>query len=156
MSFKKKDLELYNIVSQVKNICISSQGNIGTDYILNEILKFTNHTKPLFLKFISLWNVNKKELAVEYFSSRIGSTIGEELAHILHKFDSLNSSELVEQLNIYQNNVRQEKETIRNKNQERQTTLFYALSVSVVMVVILNMLITIIFNSVFQQINYII
>lgn len=148
---KKKDIEIYNIISQIKNIHISTNGDIGVDYILEQVLRFSKHTKPMFLKFISLWNINKKELAVEQFSIASGSQVGIDLANFLYKFDNLKGEDLIEQLNIYQNKVRQEKETLRNKSQERKTNILYFISIGVIMLILVNMVITIMLGSVMQQ-----
>lgn len=152
---KKRDIELLNIVAQMKNIYITLKGNVGTDYVLNEILKFSKYTKGIFIKFNTLWNLNRKDEAVEFFTIASGSDIGRDLAYLIIKLDGLHEHEIIEQLSLYQNVVRQTKETYRNKSQERKTTFYFTLSTILVIAIILNMLVTIIFTNLLEQFRYI-
>lgn len=151
---KKKDIELYNIVSQLKNMCLSTQGTMGTDYVLNEIVNYTKYTRSIFTKFISLWNIDRKDEAVEQFNREIGSLLGQELSAILYKFDSLEGKELVNHLDLYQNSIRQEKETHRVKVQERKTTLLYFSAITVVVLILINLIVTLIFSNLADQILF--
>lgn len=151
---KKKDIELYNIVSQLKNMCLSTQSTMGADYVLNEIVNYTKHTRPIFTKFISLWNIDRKDEAVEQFNREIGSLLGQELSAILYKFDSLEGKELVNHLDLYQNSIRQERETHRVKVQERKTTLLYFSAITVVVLILINLIVTLIFSNLADQILF--
>ena len=152
---KKRDLELYNIVSQIKNIYKTTQGSVGVDYILREILKFTRFTKTIFVKFISLWDLNKKDEALEYFVYTTDSTIRRDLANIIFKLDSLKEEEIMEQLDMYQNAVRQEKDTYRLKSQEAKSAAYYALSIFLIILILFNMLVTVIFTDLMNQFRFI-
>lgn len=151
---KKRDIELYNLISQIKNIYITLNGNIGSDYVLREILKFTKYTKNMFIRFVSLWNLNKKEEAVEYFIDATQSDVGRDIAHIFDKLDKLKKDDILEQLSMYQKNVKQNKETLRVKRQETKSTLYYSLSVFLVILILLNMLITLVFSNLLHQFSF--
>lgn len=152
---KKRDLELFNIISQIKNIYITMDGNIGTDYVLTEVLKFSKHTKVIFIKFMTLWNINKRSLAIDYFTEASNSTIGRDLAFLLGKLDNLKKEEILDQLDIYQNTVRQTKETYRLKAQEGKSLFYYIISIGLVLLIIVNMLFVIIFSNLMEQFQYI-
>lgn len=128
----KKNLEIFRAVTQLKNLAIIKQKNPpGAEFILEQLRKFTQTTRPIFNRMISLWNVGRKEEACEYFKQAINTKEGEELANFFLKLDSMNPVELKNQLILFQEVVKRERETHKlNRNKNRSYVYYAAVSIA--------------------------
>ena len=142
----KKNRELYRAISQLKNLSIARRNeSIGSDYVITEIMKFTNITKPIFSKMLSFWYIGRKEEAVEYFTEKIDTREGGDLGSLFLKLDSLNIFELADQLDLFQTNVKTERRTKREKANERNSNIMYEVVIISAFVVLLNFVVIVLY-----------
>jgi len=143
----KKDAankEIYRSLSQLINLfTIKGESILGSNYIFEEIIKYSKVTKPVYLKMLSMWNMNKKQQAADYFADTIGTKEARALAAIFLKLDSISPQELKLQLLNYQNNIKTEAITTREKINERNGNLIYILAIISAVVVLLNFLVVV-------------
>ncbi len=114
---------------------------IGSNYIFEEIIKFSKVTRSVYQQMLSIWNMNRREEAAEYFARAIGTKDAKDLAAVFLKLDYLNPGELKNQLIHYRNNMRSEKITLREKINERNGNLMYVVTIVSAIVVLLNFLV---------------
>lgn len=134
--------EIYRTISQMINLfTLKGSKVIGSNYIFEEIIKFSRLTRPIYQQMLSIWNLNRRQEAVEYFTSAIGTKDAKNLAGVFLKLDYLGPGELKSQLIHYRNNMRAEKVTLREKINERNGNLMYVLAIVSAIVVLLNFLV---------------
>jgi len=156
--FKKRgreaaNREIYRTISQLINLfTIKGEVALGSNYILEEIIKFSKVTRPVYLKMLSMWNMNIREEAADYFATAIGTKEARDLANIFLKFDHLRPGELKGQLINYQNNIKTERITVRERANERNGNLIYILAIVSAVVVLLNFLVVVL-TDVFASYN---
>ena len=144
--------EIYHTISQMINLFnVKTDENISSNYIFEEIIKFAGTLKPIYFQMLSLWNMNRRDEAVDYFAREIGTREAKDLASVFLKLDYLNLRELKNQLVHYQNNMRTEKITSREKINERNGNLMYILAIISAIVVLLNFLIIVLVVEVFSS-----
>jgi len=149
----KKDIEIYRAITQLKNLAIAQQDKpLGADFIIEQLMKFTNITKSTFSKMLSIWRLGQEEKACEYFAKNIDTKLGTELAGVLLKLDKINPVELKEQLILYQNNVKSEKKTEHLRKMEALSTLIYLPIIGTALIVLLNFVIITIYIDQMQNI----
>jgi hypothetical protein len=147
--FKKKareeaNREIYRTVSLLINLfTIKGEVVLGSNYILEEVVKTVKVTRPIYLKMLSLWNMNKREEAAGYFATAIGTKEARDLAGVFLKLDRLRPGELKGQLINYQNNIKTERITARERTNERNGNLIYILAIISAVVVLLNFLVVV-------------
>ncbi|MBM3708624.1 MAG: hypothetical protein FJW69_09880 [Actinobacteria bacterium] len=143
----KKDAankEIYRSLSQLINLfTIKGEGILGSNYVIEELIKNARITKPVYLKMLSMWNMNKKQQAADYFADIIGTKEARALAAIFLKLDNISPQELKLQLLNYQNNIKTEAITAREKINERNGNLIYILAIISAVVVLLNFLVVV-------------
>ncbi|MCL4415443.1 MAG: hypothetical protein M1365_01885 [Actinobacteria bacterium] len=145
--------EIYRTISQLINLfTIKGETILGSNYILGEIVKFSKVTKPVYLQMLSMWNMNMREKAAEYFADAIGTKEAADLATIFLKLDFISPKELKGQLTNYQNNIKTEAITARERVNERNGNLIYILAIVSAVVVLLNFLV-IVLTDVFSSYN---
>jgi len=136
--------EIYRSLSQLINLfTIKGDSILGSNYILEEIIKYNKVTKPVYLKMLSMWNMNERQQAADYFAETIGTKEARALATIFLKLDHISPKELKVQLLNYQNNIKTEAITAREKINERNGNLIYMLAIISAVVVLLNFLIVV-------------
>ena len=144
--------EIYRIISQMINLfTVKGETVMGSNYIFNQIIKFSRATRPIYYQMLSIWNMNKREEAADYFAKAIGTKEAGDLASIFLKLDYLNPGELKNQLIHYQNNMRSEKITLREKINERNGNFMYILAIISAIVVLLNFLVIVLVVEVFSS-----
>ena len=141
----RKNKEIYRALSQLKNLSIiSSEISLGSDYILEEIYKFTKITKPIFSMFLSMWYEADRLTACEYFANAIGTKEGREISNLFLKRDDLNPGELKHQIELYQEMVKSERQTYKEKFNEARGNVLYSMVMFSAIVVLLNFVIVVI------------
>ena len=134
--------EIYRTISQMINLfTLKGEKVIGSNYIFEEIINFSKVTRPVYQRMLSIWNMNRREEAADYFAKAIGTKDAKDLSAVFLKLDYLNPGELKNQLVHYRNNMRSEKVTLREKINERNGNLMYALTIVLAIVVMLNFLV---------------
>ena len=144
--------EIYRTISQMVNLFTVKRGMVmGSNYIFDEIIKFSKATRPIYYHMLSIWNMNKRDEAADYFARAIGTKEAGDLAFVFLKLDYLSPGELKNQLIHYQNNMRSEKITMREKINERNGNLMYVLAIISAIVVLLNFLVIVLVVEVFSS-----
>jgi len=145
--------EIYRTISQLINLfTIKGENILGSNYILEEIIKFSKVTRPVYLKMLSMWNMNMREEAADYFATAIGTKEARDLAGVFLKLDFISPRELKGQLIHYQNNIKTERITARERVNERNGNLIYILAIVSAVVVLLNFLVVVL-TDVFASYN---
>ena len=141
----RKNKEIYRALSQLKNLSIiSNEVSLGSDYILEEIYKFTKLTKPIFSMFLSMWYEADRISACEYFANAIGTKEGREMANLFLNLDDLNPAELKHQIELYQEMVKSERQTYKEKLNETRGNVLYGMVMFSAIVVLLNFVVVVI------------
>lgn len=152
---EKKNIEIYRAVSQLKNIALSKQDEPpSSDFILEQLRKFTKSTRPIFNRVIAFWSLGNKEEACDYLERSIETDEGYELANILRKLDDLKPSEFISQLVLLQDFIRRDRETRKIKENENKSNLVYLVVVTTGMIILINFVIIVYYIESFKQLKY--
>lgn len=135
----KQNVEVYGCISQLKNIAITKKkSSFSSDFILEQLGKFTNKTKPIFNKTIALWSLGEKEEACIYFESAVNTNEAKMLANIFRKLDDLTPNELYNHISLLQESMRKERETNKLLANENRNNLIYFIVIATSVLIMLN------------------
>ena len=133
------ELELFNILTVLKNLIITCKNTpMSAEYIISNLIEFSKLTKPQLSEFLSLYRLGKTDAAFEFFKSDIGTKIGEDFASILIKLDVMDPSELISQLELYQEAIRDRCLTEKIKKDKLVSDLAFLPVVGVVFLILIN------------------
>lgn len=133
----RRDEELMIVIVQMKNIILSCN-SVSSDYILTRLLRFTNLTKPIFIQTLSLIRRGRREDAYKYFSDSFGTKLGEDFARIILILDSLPPKEFLDQLEIFQESLKENQETKVEKKSQRNKQIIWLLASAEIVIIIFN------------------
>jgi hypothetical protein len=141
----KKNREVFRAISQLKNLSIVvATEALGSDFILEELKKYTLITRPIFDRMLSMWYEARHKEACDYFGEAIGTKEGRQLAEVFKKLDELEPSELKQEIILYQNTAREERKTEKNNKKETKGNWIFLLVTISALFVILNFLVVVI------------
>lgn len=150
----KKDIEIYSVVIQLKNIAISQKNNpLGAIYIFENIIKFTDVTKPIFNKALSFINLNKKETAKDYLIENLDTELGKDLTYLLMKLGDLNPFEIVKQLELLEERARNGNFTKKLIKTENISVYLSMIPLALVSLIFINFILFVSIDS-FNLINF--
>lgn len=149
----KKNKEVYMSICQLKNIAAINVGDIGSDYILEHLIKFTNYTKPVFSKMLKMWYEYDKEIACDYFASAIDTEEGKNLADIFRKLDDISPSEIKAELEVYQSSFISKRQTVKEKKNENRGYILYGFVIISAMAVLVNFVMIVLFIDTLLKLN---
>lgn len=131
--------ELYQTTTQLKNLALAQKDNpMGADFIIEQLMRFTRHTKPVFSQTLSIWRLGKEKEACDYFSKEIGTKLGQDFASVLLKLDQINPAELVEQIILFQTHIKEERITATLRKQEAISNIVFIPIIAAAFVIMLN------------------
>ncbi|QUI21262.1 hypothetical protein HZI73_02730 [Vallitalea pronyensis] len=153
---KKKDVEIYRILIQLKNIAVTQQEKpYSADYVINQLIKFADTTKNGFIQFLMYYNTGREEEAYEGFLRHIPTKMGSEVAAILLKLDKLQPMEMVEQINMVKERIRENHITQKHKKQNQISDLIYLPIIAPVFILFLNFIMICVWIPQIESINQI-
>lgn len=151
----KQNIEIYRAISQLKNIALARKDTPpGSDFVLEQLNKFTNILRPVFNKTIALWSMGEKEVACEYLDKTIDTKEATELANILRKLDELEPYELKNQLSLLQESIKKERETRKIKNNENISNLVYLIVITTCVIIMVNFVIVVYYIETINQLKF--
>lgn len=138
---EKSNVEIYRCLSQLKNIAISiSNKTLSAEYIIREINKFTKVTKPHFQRLLWFWCEGRQEEGQEYFSNSIGTEAAKSLASLLAKLDYIPPDKFISQIELFQNQVEEDRKTAVKVSREAQGNFVFGLALAAGFSICLNFL----------------
>ncbi|PLT43521.1 hypothetical protein B8V81_5061 [Paenibacillus pasadenensis] len=138
----QKNNELYRAICQLKNLAITKADRPpGSAFILEQLKKFTDKIRPTLNQMQQLWLMGQKDQACEYFGRSIGTPEAQSFASIIRKLDELNPIEMKQQMVLFQEVMRRQRETERMKNNMRKSNLIYSICMLSLTVILLNFMV---------------
>jgi len=151
----KKNIEIYRAISQLKNIALARKDTPpGSDFVLDQLNRFTNIIRPVFNKTIALWSMGEKDEACNYLEQSIDTREAAELANILRKLDDLEPYELKSQLTLLQESIKKERETRKIKNNENISNLVYLIVITTCVIIMVNFVIVVYYIETINQLKF--
>lgn len=131
--------EISRMITVLKNLIITCKDKpLSAEFIINNLIKFSSFTKPILTKFLSLYRLNRIEEAYSYFVSEIGVKVGREFASLLTKLDEIEPVNLIQQLKLHQEAIRDSYMTERIKRDKLISDLSFIPIIALIFLILLN------------------
>ena len=110
---KKKnqiDREIFNSSVLLKNLAIAEKGRaFSADYIYERLLEHSGKLRPVYGKMISLYRSGKDQEAWKLMGNLCGTRAAKNFSMILSKLNQIDPAELIEQMEVFQEAMEQER-----------------------------------------------
>lgn len=138
----KRNLELFRLISQLKNIAVTFGDNPpSSHFILEQLSKYSMSLRPIMNTFIKEWSIGNKDVACEYFCNAVGTQEALDFSNLMRKLDEMKPNDMKYQLQILQDGIFSSMGAKRNSINELRSLLIYSISVMVFVCVMYNFII---------------
>lgn len=146
--------EVFEAMTQLKNLCIAQSAKpLSGDYLIEQIIKFSDVTKPAYTKLLTLWRLGESQLACDEFGESLNTKMSKEFANILVKLESMQPAELASHLDLFQSHIREERMTAHLRKQESLSYILYAPVIASAFLIMLNFMIIVIWMDTVELIQ---
>lgn len=137
----KKDMEIYQSIALLRNMIKSNKfSKLSSDYMIEQIAIYSELLRNTYLKALNLLRLNRKQEAINLFSSEVGTKVSLDFGRILIELEKMDTRELDEILISLQKNIREERITRLKKNDEIISDILYLPVVVNVLLIFINFL----------------
>lgn len=143
---KHLNQELFESTLTLKNLAIvKSETPLSADFIFETLMMNSNYLKPVFKEMLNIYRSGNAELAFKYFAEKTGTRSGRNFASILEKIDQINPSELIGQMEIFQNMMIETHMTEVEKDIENKSIIVTACSTITMFSLMINFTVVVVF-----------
>ena len=147
--FLKRDQlerELFHSCVLLKNLAIVHQAlPMSTDFLLEQLMEASRPLRNVYADVLSLYRKGEQEKAFRIIHQRIPTKAALDFARILSKLDFIQPSELVMQMDGFEETFSAERKTKAMARAERKSLITTLTSTATVFVVLLNFTVVVIF-----------
>ena len=138
--------ELFHSCVILKNLAIIHQElPMSADFMLEQLMDSGRPLRSIYADILTLYRRGEKEAAFRTMPERIQTKAAQDFARILGKLDSIHPSELVIQMNGFEETFAAERKTKAMARAERKSLITTLTSTVTVFVVLLNFTVVVIF-----------
>ncbi len=136
---EKAEMEIWECISFMRNlVCVGEGTHYSADSLLEEFIRRKTALAPAFKGTLQLMRQNQTEEAFEFFTGMVATDNSREFAHLLLRWDLIDSEYLLETLITYQKNIREARFTAMSKKNETLSNLIYLPAVLNILLILLN------------------
>lgn len=136
---QKMEREIARDMAFLRNLLLLGSGSVlSVDYVLPRLAFREGPLKPAYLAMLSHQRLNRKQKALEAFSSYVQVPMARELAGLLLQWDELESKVISEILTSHQKTLRDIRMTQQTRRDETMSDLIYLPAVFNVLIICVN------------------
>ena len=136
---QKMEREIARDMAFLRNLLLLGSGSVlSVDYVLTRLAFREGPLKPAYLAMLSHQRLNRKQKALEAFSSYVQVPMARELAGLLLQWDELESKVISEILTSHQKTLRDIRMTQQTRRDETISDLIYLPAVFNVLIICVN------------------
>ena len=140
------DSELYGSAITLKNLAlVQKEKPLSADFIFEALMENSAVLRPAYEEMITLYRSGRDEEAFRRFGDRIGSRSGRNFASVLSKIDKINPAETVQQMEVFQNIMAEERMTAAIKAAQRNSVIITAWASASVFALLINFAVVVVF-----------
>ena len=133
------DREIYEGLSMLRNmVSIGNAKDRSADAAVSMLAEKEGVLQPVYINFLRLLRLDRREEAAEAFFQRVNTPMGREFGGFLLKWDEIAPTELIEILISHQKTIKEAIKTEQKRIDETVSDLIYLPVVINVMAVFLN------------------
>lgn len=147
--FLKRDQmerELFHSCILLKNLAIVHQMRpMSTDFLLEQLMEASKPLRNIYADILSLYRRGEQEAAFRVLYQRVPTRAALDFCRILSKLDDIKPSELVLQMDSFEETFSAERKTKAMARAERKSLITTLTSTATIFVVLLNFTVVVIF-----------
>ncbi|MBR5229748.1 MAG: hypothetical protein IKW01_02735 [Firmicutes bacterium] len=143
---KNLEADLYGSVITLKNLAIiQKERPLSADYIFQALMESSTALRPIYEEMLIMYRSGKDQEAFRIFAEKTRTKTCRNFAAILAKLDKINPSELVKQMEVFQNVMSEERMTAALRTAQRNSIIASTWAAAAIFALLINFAVVIIF-----------
>ena len=140
------ELELYDSCITLKNLAIVNGAKpFSGEFLYTMLMENAVKLKPIYREMLLMYRQGRDEEAFRYFADAVNTKAGRNFAAILTKGEKINPSELIEQMEVFQNMIAEKRMTQALKTAQRNSVITTIWSSATVFSLLINFVVVAVF-----------
>lgn len=138
--FKREyEFEIFQQCVFLRNLAfLQEERELSADYIFEMLITISGSMKGIYIEMLKLYRRGKEEEAFAYIGREIGGRIGPNFARLLRKIESLPPSEILSQIESFQETLREKRVSENSKMVEKHSLIATICATLVIFSILIN------------------
>lgn len=143
---RRMEPEIYSSSLLLKNLALAEkEKTFSADYLYEKLMENSEKMRPVYAEMLSLYRSGKDRNAFALITERCPTRAGRNFSIVLEKAGKMRPDELIEQMNVFQELIRQQKITEDIRRVQRNSLLSSVMAYTVVFLQIINFAVVLVF-----------
>lgn len=143
---KKLEPEIYNSGLLLKNLALTRrEAAFSADYLYEKLMEHSEKLRPVYAEMLSLYRAGKDRDAFRLVAERCPTRAGRNFSLVLEKVGTIRPDELVEQMEVFQEMIRQQKMTEDIRRVQRNSLITTVMATAAVFLLVIDFAVVVVF-----------
>lgn len=143
---KQLEQEIYNSSLLLKNLALSEKETaFSADYLYEKLMENAEKLRPVYAEMLSLYRAGKDQEAFQVVTESCPTRAGRNFSLVLEKVGKIRPDELVEQMEVFQELIRQQKMTEDTQRVQKNSLITIALASASVFMLVIDFAVVVVF-----------
>ncbi|MDD6815730.1 MAG: hypothetical protein PUE84_04715 [Firmicutes bacterium] len=143
---KKLEPEIYNSGLLLKNLALTrKEAAFSADYLYEKLMEHSEKLRPVYAEMLSLYRAGKDRDAFRLVAERCPTRAGRNFSLVLEKVGTIRPDELVDQMEVFQEMIRQQKMTEDIRRVQRNSLITTVMATAAVFLLVIDFAVVVVF-----------
>ena len=143
---KKLEPEIYNSGLLLKNLALTrKEAAFSADYLYEKLMEHSEKLHPVYAEMLSLYRAGKDRDAFRLVAERCPTRAGRNFSLVLEKVGTIRPDELVDQMEVFQEMIRQQKMTEDIRRVQRNSLITTVMATAAVFLLVIDFAVVVVF-----------
>ena len=153
---KKLDPEIYNSGLLLKNLALARKEDaFSADYLYEKLMEHSEKLRPVYAEMLALYRAGKDREAFRLVAERCPTRAGRNFSLVLEKAGVIRPDELVEQMEVFQEMIRQQKMTEDIRKVQRNSLITTIMATAVVFLLVIDFAVVVVFMHTMTMLEFV-
>ena len=148
------DQEIFDGGMLLKNLAIvEKERTFSADYIYETLMDNSHILKPIYGEMLSLYRGGKDREAFQVWREKCGTRAARNFSMILEKVGQINPEALIEQMEVFQEMMYQQRVTADMEQVERNSLITTLMATAVILIMLIDFAVVVVFLHTMEMIG---
>ena len=140
------DQEIFDSSMLLKNLAIVERERaFSADYLYEKLMENAKRLRPVYGEMLSLYRSGRDQDAFQVLADRCGTRAARNFSMVLAKVDRINPDALVEQMEVFQEVMRQQRMTQDTRRLQRNSLIVTMMATVVIFIMLIDFAVVVVF-----------
>ncbi|MCI8608536.1 MAG: hypothetical protein HFE73_02735 [Firmicutes bacterium] len=151
---RRMDQEIFDGGMLLKNLAIvEKERTFSADYIYETLMDNSHILKPIYGEMLSLYRGGKDREAFQVWREKCGTRAARNFSMILEKVGQINPEALIEQMEVFQEMMYQQRVTADMEQVERNSLITTLMATAVILIMLIDFAVVVVFLHTMEMIG---